>query len=57
MTIYLDPNATTPIAPEVVGAMRPYLERQFGNPSSSHEPGATAAAALAAGTLLEGVSA
>ncbi|MBU0529841.1 selenide, water dikinase SelD [bacterium] len=34
--IYLDYNATTPIAPEVVEAMRPYLEEHFGNPSSSH---------------------
>lgn len=34
--IYLDYNATTPIHPEVVEAMRPYLEEHFGNPSSSH---------------------
>ena len=34
--IYLDYNATTPIAAEVVEAMRPYLEEHFGNPSSSH---------------------
>jgi cysteine desulfurase len=34
--IYLDYNATTPHAPEVVDAMRPFLEIQFGNPSSSH---------------------
>jgi len=34
--IYLDYNATTPHAPEVVEAMRPYLEEHFGNPSSSH---------------------
>ncbi len=34
--IYLDYNATTPIAPEVAAAMRPYLEEHFGNPSSSH---------------------
>jgi cysteine desulfurase len=44
MTIYLDHNATTPIAPAVLDAMRPYLERHFGNPSSAHGPGATAAA-------------
>jgi DNA-binding MarR family transcriptional regulator len=44
--IYLDHNATTPIAPEVLEAMRPYLERQFGNPSSAHADGATAAAAV-----------
>jgi cysteine desulfurase len=34
--IYLDYNATTPHAPEVINAMRPYLEEYFGNPSSSH---------------------
>ncbi len=34
--IYLDYNATTPIAPEVVEAMKPYLHEYFGNPSSSH---------------------
>jgi cysteine desulfurase len=45
--IYLDHNATTPIAPEVVAAIRPYLERQFGNPSSAHAYGAAAAAAVA----------
>jgi cysteine desulfurase len=40
--IYLDYNATTPIAPEVVAAMRPYFEEHFGNPSSSHAYGAAA---------------
>ena len=34
--IYLDYNGTTPHHPEVVAAMRPYLESEFGNPSSSH---------------------
>jgi len=34
--IYLDYNATTPIDPVVVEAMRPYLEEHFGNPSSTH---------------------
>lgn len=37
--IYLDNNATTKIAPEVFGAMRPYLEEEFGNPSSAHAAG------------------
>ena len=37
--IYLDYNATTPIAPEVAKAMLPYLEQYFGNPSSSHSYG------------------
>jgi cysteine desulfurase len=34
--IYLDYNATTPHDPEVIDAMRPFLETEFGNPSSSH---------------------
>ena len=34
--IYLDYNATTPLDPAVVEAMRPYLDTHFGNPSSSH---------------------
>ena len=37
--IYLDYNATTPIAKEVADAMRPYLEAYFGNPSSVHAYG------------------
>ena len=34
--IYLDHNATTPVAPEVRAAMMPYLQGEFGNPSSSY---------------------
>jgi len=34
--IYLDYNATTPHAPEVIEAMKPFIEEHFGNPSSSH---------------------
>lgn len=34
--IYLDYNATTPVAKEVAEAMQPYLFEYFGNPSSSH---------------------
>jgi cysteine desulfurase len=45
--VYLDHNATTPIAREVLEAMLPYLERHFGNPSSAHAHGATAATAVA----------
>jgi cysteine desulfurase len=44
--IYLDHNATTPVAPEVRDAMLPYLAQHFGNPSSAHEYGAIAAAAV-----------
>lgn len=36
LPIYLDYNGTTPHAPEVIDAMRPFLETEFGNPSSSH---------------------
>lgn len=44
--IYLDYNATTPHAPEVVAAMRPFLDDHFGNPSSTHRYGAAARAAI-----------
>jgi cysteine desulfurase len=37
--IYLDNNATTMVAPEVVEAMLPFLTEQFGNPSSLHQYG------------------
>ncbi len=36
MSIYLDYNASTPVAPEVADAMQPYLRQGFGNPSSRH---------------------
>ena len=45
--IYLDYNATTPHAPEVIAAMRPFLEEEFGNPSSSHFYGDIPAKAVA----------
>lgn len=38
--IYLDHNATTPIAPEVLEAMMPYLTSEWGNPPSSYKFGA-----------------
>ncbi len=44
--IYLDYNATTPLADAVLEAMIPYLTEQFGNPSSYHQLGRTARAAL-----------
>ena len=40
--IYLDYNATTPVAPEVFRAMRPYLEGEFGNPSCDYALGLAA---------------
>ncbi len=45
--IYLDFNATTPVLPEVLDAMLPYLREQFGNPSSDHPVGQRARAAVA----------
>lgn len=44
--IYLDCNASTPIDPAVAGAMRPFLEDHYGNPSSGHWAAAPAKAAL-----------
>src|SRR3546814_11525212 len=44
--IYLDYQATTPMAPEVAAAMRPWLETHFGNPHSPHRIGREAAAAI-----------
>jgi cysteine desulfurase len=44
--IYLDYNATTPLAPAAFEAMRPYLERHFGNPSSVHAAGREARAGI-----------
>jgi cysteine desulfurase len=40
--IYLDHNASTPIAPEVAAAMRDVLDEAFGNPSSLHWAGTPA---------------
>jgi cysteine desulfurase len=37
--IYLDYNATTPIAPEVVETMLPFLHEEFGNPASNYPHG------------------
>jgi cysteine desulfurase len=46
--IYLDYQATTPLAPEARDAMMPYLEDRFGNPHSPHRLGREAAAAVEA---------
>jgi cysteine desulfurase len=45
--IYLDHNATTPLLPEVVDAMVPFLREHFGNPSSGHVYGHRAREAVA----------
>lgn len=39
MKVYLDNNATTRVAPEVLDAMLPFLTKRFGNPSSFHSFG------------------
>ena len=44
--VYLDFNASTPLAPEVVEAMRPFLTEHYGNPSSHHWAGAPAKEAV-----------
>lgn len=44
--IYLDYNATTPVDPQVVDELLPYLHDRFGNPSSSHEYGRQAKTAV-----------
>ena len=47
--IYLDHNATTPVDPEVIDAMLPYLAERFGNASSVHGFGRDAKVALEQG--------
>src|SRR5258708_12095557 len=44
--IYFDHNATTPIAPEVLAAMMPYLTEEYGNASSIHAFGQNAREAV-----------
>src|SRR6266571_7563997 len=44
--IYLDNNATTPMLPAVVEAMRPFLTEVYGNPASAHQAGRRARQAL-----------
>jgi len=46
MPIYLDHAATTPLDPEVLSAMEPYLRQSYGNPSSVHAPGQHARRAM-----------
>jgi cysteine desulfurase len=44
--VYLDHNATTPVEPEVLGAMLPYLSGEYGNAASIHTFGQRARAAV-----------
>ena len=46
MSIYLDNAATTPLDPQVLEAMLPFFNAQFGNPSSTHSVGREAKAAV-----------
>ncbi len=45
-TVYLDHNATTPVDAEVLAAMLPWLQNEWGNPSSVHGAGGRARAAV-----------
>ena len=47
-TVYLDNNATTRVDEKVVAAMLPFFTESFGNPSSTHEFGASVAPAMKA---------
>ncbi len=44
--VYFDYNATTPLAPEVAAAMRPFIDEAYGNPSSLHWAGQRARVAI-----------
>ena len=44
--IYVDNNATTMVAPEVLDAMMPYFSTNYGNPSSMHSFGGNVAGAI-----------
>src|SRR5512146_1117932 len=47
--VYFDNNATTPVLPEVLEAMRPYFNERFGNASSIHHHGQETRAAVERG--------
>ena len=46
MRVYFDNAATTPLAPEVIDAMLPYMQNYFGNPSAIHSFGRETRAAI-----------
>ena len=48
MKVYLDNAATTPLDKEVLAAMLPYMEKNFGNPSSIHSFGREVKSAIEA---------
>lgn len=45
-TVYMDHNATTPLHPQVLAAIQPYLRERFGNPNSIHRHGREARIAV-----------
>lgn len=51
--VYLDHNATTPLAPSVLETMTRYLETEFGNPSSGHHFGQAPRRAIATAQIAE----
>ena len=44
--VYLDHNVTTPVLPEVLEAIMPYLTTEWGNPSSAYKFGAKLKSAI-----------
>ena len=50
--VYLDYNATTPLAPQVAAAMRSLMDLDYGNPSSRHWAGERARVEAAANRLM-----
>src|SRR5579872_2381473 len=46
LPVYLDHAATTPVAPEVMEAMRPYFSEVYGNPATLYSAGAQAREAV-----------
>ena len=50
--IYLDHNATTPVLPDVLEAMMPYLTLEWGNPSSTYKFGSKLKTVIEAAPIL-----
>lgn len=46
MQVYFDNAATTPLDPQVIDAMLPYMQNHFGNPSAIHTRGRETRAAI-----------